>query len=73
MENTDTRQITMDEGIFGEQYEQDIIKEQLNEFFENTEISVSVVCVYIRYLYEKFVHDSDFTRKFSFLSAIAYP
>jgi len=49
MENTDTHQITMDEGIFGEQYEEDIIKEQIDEFFENTEISVSVGCVYIRY------------------------
>jgi len=49
MENTDTHQITMDEGIFGEQYEEDIIKEQIDEFFENTEISVSVDCVYIRY------------------------
>jgi len=50
MENKDTRQITMEECIFGEaQYDEDITKEQMNEFFENTEIGVSVVCVYIRY------------------------
>jgi hypothetical protein len=50
MENSDTRQITMEEGIFGEeQYDEDITKEQMYEFFENTEIGVSVVCVYIRY------------------------
>jgi hypothetical protein len=50
MENTDMRHITMEEGIFGEaQYDEDITKEQMNEFFENREISVSVVCVYIRY------------------------
>ena len=50
MEDKDTRQITMEECIFGEaQYDEDITKEQMNEFFENTEIGVSVVCVYIRY------------------------
>ena len=49
MEDTDTRQITMEEGIFGEaQYDENITKEQMNEFFENIEIGVSVVCVYIR-------------------------
>jgi len=41
---------TMEEGIFGEeQYHEDITKEQMYDFFENTEIGVSVVCVYIRY------------------------
>ena len=50
MENTAARQITMEEGIFGEeQYHEDITKEQMYEFFENTKIGVSVVCVYIRY------------------------
>ncbi|XP_039683659.1 uncharacterized protein [Medicago truncatula] len=69
MENSDTRQITMEEGIFGEeQYNEEITKEQMYEFFNNTEIGVSVVCVYIRYLYEKFVRDTDVPRKFSFLS-----
>ncbi|KEH16713.1 Ulp1 protease family, carboxy-terminal domain protein [Medicago truncatula] len=69
MENSDTRQVTMEEGIFGEeQYNEEITKEQMYEFVENTEIGVSVVCVYIRYLYEKLVRDTDFPRKFSFLS-----
>jgi hypothetical protein len=50
MENTDTRHITMQESIFGEeQYHENITKEQMYEFFESTEIGVSVVCVYIRY------------------------
>jgi len=50
MENTDTRQITMKEAIFGEaQYDEDITKEKMNDFFENTEIGVSVVCAYIRH------------------------
>jgi len=49
MEDTYMRQITMEEGIFGEaQYDENITKEQMNEFFENTEIGVSVVCLYIR-------------------------
>jgi len=50
MENADTRQITMEEGIFGEHYEDDIIKEQMNEFFflQKTEIGVSIFCIYMR-------------------------
>ncbi|XP_039684501.1 uncharacterized protein [Medicago truncatula] len=69
MENTDMRQITMEESIFGEeQYHENITKEQMHEFFESTEIGVSVICIYIRYLYEKFVRDTDFSRKYSFLS-----
>jgi len=50
MVNTVTSQITMEKCIFGEaQYDEDITKEQMNEFFENTEIGVSVVYEYIRY------------------------
>ena len=42
--------LLMEEGIFGEeQYHEDITKEQMYEFFGNTEIGVAVVCVYIRY------------------------
>jgi hypothetical protein len=49
LEKTETRIIPMEESIFGVYYEDDIVKEYFNEFLQREEISVSVICIYIRY------------------------
>lgn len=49
MKNTDTCKIPMDESIFGRYYEEEVIKEQINELFEDAGIGGSVICIYIRY------------------------
>ena len=49
MENTYMCQMTMGKGIFGKHYEEDIIKEQINEFFflQNTKVGVGLLSAYI--------------------------
>ncbi|KAK2388580.1 ubiquitin-specific protease [Trifolium repens] len=68
LEKTDTRIMPMEESIFGVYYEENIVKEYFNEFFQGEEIGVSIICIYIRYLFEKLLCPRNLTRQFSFLS-----
>ncbi|WJX25460.1 hypothetical protein P8452_14497 [Trifolium repens] len=60
--------VSMGEKAFGDQFSENLHAEHLNEVLNHEWLSASVINVYARYLYDKFISLGGLTTKLCFLS-----
>ncbi|WJX62977.1 hypothetical protein P8452_47914 [Trifolium repens] len=61
-------EVSMREKAFGEEFVENLHAEHLNEVLNHEWLSATVINVYARYLYDKFISSSGLTSKLYFLS-----
>ncbi|XP_045792411.1 uncharacterized protein LOC123887168 [Trifolium pratense] len=61
-------QVSMGEKVFGEEFPEHLHAEHLNEVLKHEWLSATVINLYARYLYDKFISPGGLTNKLSFLS-----
>ncbi|CAK8533504.1 unnamed protein product [Lathyrus sativus] len=61
-------QIKMEESIFGEEFIEHLRVESIKEILDHNWLSASVITVFSRYLYDKFISPNGLINKFSFIS-----
>ncbi|KAK2351830.1 ubiquitin-specific protease [Trifolium repens] len=61
-------EVSMGEKAFGEEFVENLHAEHLNEVLNHEWLSATVINVYARYLYDKFISSSGLTSKLYFLS-----
>ncbi|XP_073224533.1 uncharacterized protein [Cicer arietinum] len=66
--NDDSRIISMNKAIFGDEYEEFLEKEHIYELLNHKERSAIVISLYIRFLYEMLVCTHRLSNRYSFLS-----
>ncbi|XP_073223484.1 uncharacterized protein [Cicer arietinum] len=66
--SNDSPIVQMNKDIFGDEYIEYLEKEHMYELLEHKELSVTVISLYIRFLYEKVVCTRKLSNKYSFLS-----
>ncbi|XP_073221684.1 probable ubiquitin-like-specific protease 2B [Cicer arietinum] len=66
--SNDSPIVQMNQDIFGDEYIEYLEKEHMYELLEHKELSVTVISLYIRFLYEKVVCTRKLSNKYSFLS-----
>ncbi|CAI8610914.1 unnamed protein product [Vicia faba] len=61
-------QIKMEESIFGEEFLEQLRVESIKEILDHNWLSASIITVFSRYLYDKFISPNGLINKFSFIS-----
>ncbi|CAI8601928.1 unnamed protein product [Vicia faba] len=61
-------QIKMEESIFGEEFLEQLRVESIKEILDHNWLSASIIIVFSRYLYDKFISPNGLINKFSFIS-----
>ncbi|XP_058752181.1 uncharacterized protein LOC131625331 [Vicia villosa] len=61
-------EITMEKNIFGEEFQEHVHVENIKELIDHKWLSATVITVYVRYLYDKFITPNGLVNKFSFIS-----
>ncbi|CAL5183408.1 unnamed protein product [Lathyrus oleraceus] len=61
-------EIIMEKNIFGEEFQEHIHIENIKELVDHNWLSVTVITIYVRYLYDKFIAPNGLANKFSFIS-----
>ncbi|GAU38996.1 hypothetical protein TSUD_378720 [Trifolium subterraneum] len=61
-------EVSMGENVFGEEFSEHVHAEHLNEVLKHEWLNASVINIYGRYLYDKFIGPGGLTNKLSFLS-----
>ncbi|XP_058773968.1 uncharacterized protein LOC131647871 [Vicia villosa] len=63
-----TRLVPMEEDVFGIEHQETIGMEDFEQIFEHTQLGLSVIDTYIRFLYEKLMHLTGLRQRFAFLA-----
>ncbi|XP_058733074.1 uncharacterized protein LOC131604663 [Vicia villosa] len=61
-------EITMEKNIFGEEFQEHVHVENIKELIDHKWLSATVITIYVRYLYDKFITPNGLVNKFSFIS-----
>ncbi|XP_058760645.1 uncharacterized protein LOC131633993 [Vicia villosa] len=61
-------EIKMEESIFGEEFLEKLLVESIKKILDHNWLSASIITVFARYLYDKFISPNGLINKFSFIS-----